>query len=305
MNGGLDEVLPGVGSFIAAGFIIFVMFAVLYAMFPNQSISISSISSQSLFSVFTGSFGHSTFHSANLNYTYPSYLININLNGIFSSAGSLLSFSNSTNASSKNITKMLENTSLSVLIPNSFLFSAIGNSPDFISNLKNINISTYLKQNSSENARKYLESYFPELSQFYFIITGRERINSSNNISVFHLSPSQLIVYLKKYNITNVNSSFPINLTQYISNSTYNRTVVNYLPSQLYLVNMSNHVGIEVIYNSKKIFNITRVPFYSASLSMYIQNSTLCFEVGADFPSNTENNFVESSLFIQRTIKCS
>ena len=305
MTGGLDEVLPGVGSFLAAGFFIFILFAVLYTLFPVQSVSLSSVGTQSIFSVFTGSFGHSTFRSAVLNYSYPNYLININLNGILSSASSLLSLSNSSNMSTQNISKILDNTSLNLLIPNSFLVSAIGNSPEFASDLKSINITKYLEQNSSENARKYLESYFPQLNQFYFIITGKEHLNSSSNISIFHLSPSQLGTYLKKFNITTVNSSFPINITKYmLLNATYNKTVGRYLPSQLLLINMSNHVGIEVVYDSEKLFNLTRIPFYSAAMSMYIQNSTVCFEFGADFPSQTENEFNLSTLYIQRTIKC-
>jgi hypothetical protein len=305
MTGGLEEVLPGVGSFLAAGFFIFIMFAVLFTLFPTQSLSLSSVGTQSIFSVFTGSFGHSTFRSAGLNYSYPNYLININLNGILSSTSSLLSLSNSSNMSTQNISRILDNTSLNLLIPNSFLVSAVGNSPGFASGLKSINITKYLKQNDSENARKYLKSYFPQLNQFYFIMTGKERLNSSNNISIFRLSPSQLGSYLKKFNITAVNSSFPINITGYmLSNATYNKSIGGYLPSQLLLVNMSNHVGIELIYNSEKIFNLTRIPFYSVAMSMYIQNSTVCFEFGADFPAQTENEFNLSTLYIQRTIKC-
>jgi len=305
MYGGLEEVFPGVGYFLAAGFFIFILFTFLYILFPVQSLSISNISTQSLFSVFTGSFGYSNVHSAHLNYSYPNSLVNINLNGVLGSAGSLLSVTNSSNAKTDNLTKILHNTSINLLLPVQFILSSIGNSPQFASNLKSFNVTDYLKQNSSQNARKYLEGYFPELSQFYFIVTGREIINSSNNVSIFDLSPSKLIVYLKKYNITAVNSSFPINVTKYmLSNATYNKSFGKYLPSQLLLVNMSNHVGVQIIYSGNKIFNISRIPFSSAQMSMYVTNSTICFEFGADFSNKTESEFSLSSLYIQRTIKC-
>ena len=305
MKGGLEDVLPGVGLFFAAVFLIFVFFIVLYAFFPLQSSSLSNLGSQSLFSIFTGSLGRSTFHSAAVNYSYPNSLVNINLNGIFASAGPLLSLSNSSNASTYNLTSILKNTSINVLLPTSFIVSAIGNSPEFASNLKALNITQYTKQNNSKNARAYLEGYFPELSQFYFIITGEQKINSSDNISILSLSPSKFESYLKRLNITVVNSSFPINATKYIYSSESGKNLGKYLPSQMFFVNMSNNVGVELIYQSNKIFNITKVPFYSASIEMYVKNSTICFEFGANFSPGNEQIFNASYSLIGNTLKCS
>ena len=304
MDGGFEDVLPGAGYFFAAVFLIFILFAVLYAFFPLQSSSISNLSSQSLFSIFTGYFGRSTFHSTTLNYSYPNSLVNINLNGIFASAGSLFSSSNSSNITSNNLTKVLENTSINVLLPTSFIVSAVGNSPEFASNLKAFNISQYTKQNSSKNARAYLENYFPELNQFYVIVTGEQRINSSNNVSILSLSPSKFESYLKKLNITRLNSSFPINATNLLYNKSYQK-LGKYLPSEMFFINMSNNVGVEMIYQSNKIFNITKVPFYSASIAMYVKNSTICFEFGADFSPNNERIFNASYSLISGTLKCS
>lgn len=304
MNGGLEDVLPGAGYFFAVIFLIFMFFAVLYAVFPVQSNALSNLGSQSLFSIFTGSLGKSTFYSTAVNYSYPNSLVNINLNGIFASAGSLLSSSNSSNISTNNLTKVLENTSINVLLPTSFIVSAIGNSPEFASDLKALNISQYTKQNNSKNARAYLEKYFPELSQFYFIITGEQRINSSNNVSILNLSPSKFESYLKELNITKLNSSFPINATDLLYNKSYQK-LGRYLPSQMFFVNMSNNVGVQLIYQSNKIFNITKVPFYSASIEMYIKNSTICFEFGADFSSGNERMFNASYSLIGSTLKCS
>jgi hypothetical protein len=305
MNGGIDDILPGVGSFVAVIFLVFIFFVVLYAAFPLQSGSLSTIGSHSLFSIFTGSFGRSTFHSAAINYSYPNSLVNINLNGIFASAGPLLSLSNSSNVSTNNLTRILKNTSINVLLPTSFIFSVIGNSPEFASNLKALNITQYVKQNNPESARAYLEKHFPELSQFYFIITDNQKINSSGNISVLSLPPSKFESYIKRLNITGLNSSFPINATKYLSYNDSNKTLGKYLPSQMFFVNMSNNVGVQLIYDSSKIFNITRIPFYSASIEMYVRNSTICFEFGADFSSKTEKIFNSSSLMVESTIKCS
>ncbi|MCL4375945.1 hypothetical protein M1558_00420 [Candidatus Parvarchaeota archaeon] len=304
MNGGLEDVFPGVGYFFAAVFLIFILFAVLYAFFPLQSGSLSNLGSQSLFSIFTGSLGKSTFHSTDINYSYPNSLVNINLNGVFASAGSLLSSSNSSNISNDNLTKVLENTSINVLLPTSFIVSAIGNSPEFASNLKAFNISQYTKQNNSKNARAYLENYFPELSQFYFIVTGEQKLNSSNNVSILSLSPSKFESYLKELNITKLNSSFPINATNLLYNKSYQK-LGRYLPSQMFFVNMSNNVGVQLIYQSNKIFNITKVPFYSASIEMYVKNSTICFEFGADLSPSNERTFNASYSLVGSTLKCS
>ncbi len=304
INGGLEDVLPGAGHFFAAVFLIFIFFAALYAFFPLQSSSLSSLGSQSFFSIFTGSLGKSTFYSTTINYSYPNSLVNINLNGIFASTGSLLSSSNSSNMSTDNLTKVLENTSIAVLLPTSFIVSAIGNSPEFASNLKALNISQYIKQNDSKNARAYLEKYFPELSQFYFIITGEQKINSSNNVSIMNLSPSKFESYLRKLNVSELNSSFPINATSLLYNKSYQK-LGEYLPSQMFFVNMSNNVGVQLIYKSSKIFNITKVPFYLASIEMYVKNSTICFEVGADFSSSHERIFNASYSLIGSTLKCS
>ena len=304
MRGGLEDIFPGVGYFFAAIFLIFLFFIVLYAFFPLQSSSISNIGSQSLFSIFTGSLGKSAFHSTTINYSYPNSLVDINLNGIFASAGSLLSSNNSSNTSTDNLTKVLENTSINILLPTSFIVSAIGNSPEFASNLKTFNISQYSKQNNSKNARIYLEKYFPELSQFYFIVTGKQNINSSNNVSILSLSPSKFESYLKKLNVTKLNSSFPINATNLLYNKSYEK-LGKYLPSQMFFVNMSNNVGVELIYQSNKIFNITKVPFYSASIEMYVKNSTICFEFGANFSPGNEQIFNASYSLIGNTLKCS
>ena len=119
-------------------------------------------------------------------------------------------------------------------------------SPEFASNLKAFNISQYTKQNSSKNARAYLENYFPELNQFYVIVTGEQRINSSNNVSILSLSPSKFESYLKKLNITRLNSSFPINATNLLYNKSYQK-LGKYLPSEMFFINMSNNVGVEMI----------------------------------------------------------
>lgn len=305
MNGGLEEVLPGLGSFIAAGFVIFLLIMILFSIFPTQSNSLSTVGSQSLFSIFTGSLGQSSFQSAAINYTYPNSLVNINLNGLFSSIRSLLSETNYSNISSSNVTNSLGNTNLNLLLPNSFIVSAIGNSPNFLPNIGKFNITQYLKQNSSSTARNYLEKYFPELDQLYLIITGKQTTNSSNNISILGLTPSKFEIYLKSMNIIGLNSSFPINATKYIYSSNSNKELDRYLPSQMFFINMSNHVGLQFIYNASRIFNITKIPFYSASMALYVQNSTTCFEFGVDFSKNTEKNFNLSSYFIEKTLKCS
>ena len=305
MNGGLEEVLPGLGSFIAADFVIFLFITIVFTVFPTQSNSLSAVGSQSLFSIFTGSLGQSSFQSAAINYTYPNSLVNVNLNGIFSSIGVLLSESNYSKGSSGNVTKFLDNSSLNLLLPTSFLVSAVGNSPSFMSNIGNFNLTKYLKQNSSETARTYLEGYFPELSQLYFIVTGEETTNSSANLSILGLSPSKFEAYLKSQDISGLNSSFPINATKYLYSSYGNEELGRYLTSQMFFINMSNKVGLQFIYNESRIFNITRIPFYSASIEVYVQNFTTCFEFGADFSKITEKAFNLSSYFVEKTLKCS
>jgi hypothetical protein len=305
MDGGLEEVLPGLGSFIAAGFVIFLFITVLFSMFPAQSTSLSNIGSQSLFSIFTGSLGQSSFQSAAINYTYLNSLVNINLNGLFSSVGVLISETNHSKINLNNTTKLLDNTSLNLLLPTSFIVSTVGNSPEFLSSIGNFNISQYLKQNGSKTARNYLEKYLPELNQFYFIITGKQTTNSSNNLSILGLSPSKFESYLKSQNISTLNSSFPINATKYLYSSYSNKELGRYLPSQMFFINMSNRVGLQFIYNGSRIFNITRIPFYAASIEVYVQNSTTCFELGADFSQNTEKIFNLSSYLVEKTLKCS
>ncbi|MEM0143473.1 MAG: hypothetical protein QXL94_05935 [Candidatus Parvarchaeum sp.] len=304
MNGNIEDVLPGVGYFVAAGFVIFLIFIILYAFFPLQLSSISSVGSSSFLSVFTGNFGIRTVHSEALNYSYPASVVNINLTGLITAANADISLENNT-LNQTNTSKLLENTSLNLLIPNSFILSAIGNSPEFLTNLKSINVNYYLEQKNASLARRYLESELPPLSGLYVILTGYQKLNTIHNVSLLSLSPSKFDSYLKKLNVRGVNSSFPINLTDYInSNKTYDNEFNGYIPSQLLLVNMSNHVGIDVIYNQSRIFNLTRIPFYSASISLYQSNDTLCFDIGVDFAENSFNSFNQSFYTVERTLKC-
>ncbi len=298
------EILPSVGYFIAAIFVIFLIFAGLYMLFPYQLSVISSTSSSSIFSIFSGNFGLKTVYSQKLNYTYPASMVSINLTGIISSTTAAFSLNNISHNNTS--TKLIQNTSLNLLLPNSFILSSIGNSPEFIYNLKSMNISYYLKLKNISSARSYLENNFPPLNQLYFELVGYQNLNSSYNVSIFDTSPSKFEYYLRNINATYVNSSFPVNITNYIySNKTYYNEFGKYLPSQLYLVNMSNHVGIELEYNQYKIFNITHIPFYSIYLSLYESNKTLCFGLGADFSPSNERIFNASYSITRSTLKCS
>ncbi len=299
--GGLEEVLSGAGYFIMAGFMIIIIFGVLYIFFPSQLLLTYSTGSSSLYSVLSGNFGVKVYNSINLNYTYPADTVNINLAGLMPSAASAFSVKTSNNKTEGNLS---QNIDLNVLVPNSFILSIIGNSPSFISDLKSLNISHYLKQNSSA-AREYLESEFPPLGYLYFDLVGYEELNSSYNISIFNISISKLKKYLKIMNITEVNSSFPINITKEIySNSSYYDELGGYLPSQAFLVNISNHSGIELIYNQYKMFNITKIPFYTTYVSLYQNNKTVCFEVGADLSKSQLSNFNTMFYAVQRTLVC-
>lgn len=301
MAGGLEEVLPGIGYFIAMCFSIFIIFGFLYIFFPLQLSSITSVGTSSFYSILSGNFGVKTFNSTKLNYNYPSNTININLAGIVSSATSAFSISNVSNTTGTQ--NLLRNSSLNIIIPNAFLLSAAGNSPLFINNLRNMNLSYYFRQNAS-SARNYLQNKFPPLSNMYMYFVGYERLNSTNNISIFNIPPSELSYYLKSMNSTKVNSSFPINVTNYIYSNLSYGAFNGLLPSQLLLVNISNKVGIELSYNQNKLFNITRIPFYAASILLYENTSMICFEIGADFPQSQLHNFETSFNVIQKTLRC-
>lgn len=305
MNGGIDQVFPSVGYFFMSAFIIIILFSLMYTMFPKQSTSLLSVGSASFFSVFSNNTGTDNFYSSGLNYSYPNSLININLGSLASSIGSLLSLNRTYSVTNENISSILNNATINLLLPSSFISSVVGNFPGFATKLGSLNITDYRRENSSVDARRYLEAYFQPLTQLYLVMTGSQKVNFSGNVTFFKLSPNKLQSYLKLLNVSNVNSSFPINITKYaFSNETENKTYGQYLPSQLLLVNMSNHVGIQLTYDQSKVFNLTRVPFSSFSLSFYVQNSTLCFEFGAVFPERMQNYFYESFSRIQKTLSC-
>jgi hypothetical protein len=304
MTGGLEEVMPGVGYFIAASFVIFLVFTTFYMLFPLQLSSISSVGGSSFFSILVGSQGIRTVNYTTLSYSYPLNSINVNLTGLISHTTAAFSVTNNS-LNQTNVSKLLGNTNLNILLPNSFILATIGNAPAFISNINSINISYYTKGRNASFARRYFEDKFPPLRNFYMQMIGFQRLNSTYNESLFALSPSKLKYYLEEINITSVNSSFPINITHYVySNLTYDKEFGKYLPSQLLVVNMSNHVGINIVYNQSVIFNITRIPFYYASISLYQSNNTLCFEIGADFAKSQFSNFNKSLYTVQRTLNC-
>ncbi len=303
LEGGVVDAVYGIVPLLIGVVIIAVMFSILYTVFPQQTGSFSSLAFSPL-SYFIASSSVSTFNSSSISYAYPSYFININLNNITSSFSSYIGLGNK----SANISKG-SNLSLDLLLPSQFIISTIESIPSI--NFKNVNITNltdaYLSKKNASAARSYLINRFPPLAYFSVIAVGSQKINSS--VSLFNETPSEAIRYLTSLNITAVNSSFPINVTKYVISQTESnasqRSLLPYLPSEFFLVNMSNHVGLEMVYNQSRIFKLTHIPFYSVIASVYSYNSTFCFEVGTVLTKSDFPDFYSGFKNVEQTLKCS
>jgi hypothetical protein len=314
LESGLNGLSYGLTAFFVGGIIIIVSFLVVYMMFPSQLSSAYSLGSSSVFSVLSIQNHLNKFSSSSLNYSYPASMTSINLNSVASFVSSYIGVGNKINNSNTSRSSFT-NMTITVLLPYQFILSAIGDAPSMVNSVKSFNLSStaseYLKQNNSEAARKYLESEFPPLKDLSLIVVGSQLLNTSHsNLSLFKLSPSAFQRYLSGLNVTGINRTFPINITGYMlsqmkKNTVNNSSLAAVLPSEILLVNISNHVGFQLSYSNNKIFNLTRIPFSGFSAAFYIQNYTLCFEVGAVFPSRMTGSFYTSFFDVEKSMRCS
>ena len=313
LEGGVEEVSSGVVPFVAGIIIILVSFSVVYFMFPSQLSAAYSIGSSSAFSIFSGSNHLSKFSSGTLNYSYPSNMVPIDLNSVASFVSSHIGIGNGLN-NSNNSKSIFPNVTMTVLLPYQFIFSMIGNSPSLVGEIKSFNLSKtatgYSKQNTPAGARNYLESKFPPLKDLSVIAVGSQFLNASHsNLSFFKMSPSAFQHYLQGTNFTGFNRTFPVNITGYMlsqikNNASANNSITAVLPSEILLVNISNHIGFQLGYSQNKIFNLTHLPFSVFSAAFYITNSTLCFTVGTVFPSSMAGSFHAAFSSVEKSMKC-
>ena len=314
LDGGLNGLSYGLTAFFAGVIVIIISFSMIYIVFPSQLSSAYSLGSSSIFSVLSSPNHLSKFSSGSLNYSYPSSMASINLNSVASFVSPYIGVGNKINVSNTS-RNSFANTTITVLLPYQFILTTIGDAPSIANSIKSFNLSKtaeeYSKQNNSEAARKYLESEFPPLKDLSVIVVGSQLLNTSHsNLSFFKMSPSAFQHYLSGLNVTGINKTFPINITGYMLSQIKNKTANNssaaaVLPSEILLVNISNHIGFQLGYSQSKIFNLTRVPFSGFSAAFYIQNSTLCFEVGAVFPSDMTGSFYTGFSDVEKSMKCS
>ena len=297
------------GKSIILGFLpVIVVFVLIFLIFSFVSFSSPAIGS-TISDVFRGTAysivpSESTFSSHNLNYSYPSNWQSVNLNAVGSSLIGMMPQGIIQNTSNLSFSGAFKNSTVSVIVPNSFLVSTFLNSPLLIGAFSNL---SSLSNRNSKGPLVNIEKSFPSLSQFSMIVAGSENINSTHS-SLFNLSTENMTKMLSLLNISS-SKHLPVNITNALYSSLnktkINSTILRVLPSSISLINMSNSVGLELTYSSN-IYNLTHsyLPVHQLSLAITEVNSSICFVVGFTLSNTSVSQFNSAFSNVDTSIKC-